>query len=669
MNNKLLASLAVFRELYNSEKDIYDVISKFIEEVIIHKSIYSFEIVEMKNYLDDLFDFQLPDGIIKASSRRLGYIVVEHKKFIVDKSKLNETLQFSTNEDKNKSVYENILNRLIKYIENNKNIVVDTNEKKAIENEFSLFLLHGMMNNGYSNLISKFIVSNNENENFNRDINLIKEGVILYTGLKYTPNITELGSWKSKMTIYLDVEILFHAVGYNGELFKKIFDDFHNLVNDINKKQFLVSLRYFNETKREVENFFTKAEYIISGQDKLNSTITAMDSIVTGCNTKSDIVEKKIQFYDTLKRCNILEDDYIVEYDEENYKYNIISSELEQDLRMKYSQHEIDYALKLLNNMSIKRKEKSVNNFENIGAILLSANSKILKIANNDNIKEQGKVPLATNIDFLTNKFWFKLNKGFGTNDYPKTFSIFTKAQIVLSSHINENLNNQFTKIQKNVKNNTLTEDLALKNLIFLKENVKKPEDITSESLDEVYLLLNENSIEEIVNHHEYLKIEVKKQKSDKLILQEELKNKTSNINEMNEKFKNLQEKLIHDKEDKTKELEKKQAKLDLYIDKKLNKFKYKLIGCVVIYYFILIASIIFFGWDLMEPIAYVTGLAPIGIGFIYFLFFEKKFSYEDFIQNKKNSIEEVIYRENDYDKNSINNLKEEIQNLMAKNI
>lgn len=336
---------------------------------------------------------------------------------------------------------------------------------------------------------------------------------------------------------------------------------------------------------------------------------------------------------------------------------------------MKYSQHEIEYALKLLNNMSIKRKEKSVNNFENIGAILLSANSKILKIANNDNIKEQGKVPLATNIDFLTNKFWFKLGKGFGTNDYPKTFSIFTKAQIVLSSHINENLNNQFTKIQKNIKNDTLTEDLALKNLVFLKENVKKPEDITSESIDEIYLLLNENSIEEIVNHHEYLKVEVEKQKSDKLILQEELKNKTSNINEINEKFRNLQEKLIIDQKEKLEELEKKQEKLDFSINKKLDKFKYKLIGTVVTYYVILIVLIIIFGWDLMEPIAYAVGLLPFGIGLIYFLFFEKKFSYEDFIQNKKNSIEELIYRENDYDKNTINNLKEEIRNTIEKNI
>ena len=89
MNNKLLASLTVFRELYNNQKDVYYVISKFIEEVIIHKSIYSFDVLDMKNYLDELFDFQLPDGIIKASSKRLEYIDIKNKKFIVDKLKLS----------------------------------------------------------------------------------------------------------------------------------------------------------------------------------------------------------------------------------------------------------------------------------------------------------------------------------------------------------------------------------------------------------------------------------------------------------------------------------------------------------------------------------------------------------------------------------------------------
>lgn len=664
MNNKLLASLTVFRELYNNERDVYDVISKFISEVIIHKSVYSFEAVEMKNYLDDLFDFQLPEGIIKAASKRLDCISIENKKFIVDKSKFNENLQLNSNEEKNKSIYENILNSLIEYIKKDKKIEIDKNEEKIIENEFSLFLLHGTMSNGYSNLISKFIVSNKENDTFNKNINLVKEGVILYTGLKFTPDNIELGSWKSKITIYLDVEILFHAIGYNGELFKNIFDDFYNLVKDINKKQFLISLKYFYETKREIDNFFTKAEYIVSGKDKLKPSVIAMDYIVKGCSSKSDIVEKKIQFYDMLNKYNILEDDSIVEYDEENYKYNIINSELEQELRIKYSQHEIDYALKLLNNMSIKREEKSINNFENIGSILLSANSKILRIAKHDDIKEQAKIPLATNIDFLTNKFWFKLNKGFGTSDYPKTFSIFTKAQIILASHINENLNTQFSKIQQKIRNNTFSEEEALNNLIFLKESVKKPEDITFESINEVYLLLNENSVEEIVTHHEYLKIEVEKQKNHKLILEEEIIDKTSSMNKMSEELKEIQESLIKEKQERIEDLKKVKKKLDLAIEKKLSNFKKTLSICIGGYYFIILSLTIIYSWDSMEPITYLFGLLPILGGFIYLIFFEEEFSYKSFIENKRNNIQKIIYEENDFNENNFNDLIVELNKL-----
>lgn len=662
MNNKLLASLTVFRELYNNSRDVYDVISKFIEEVIIHKSIYSFEVTEMKQYLDELFDFQLPEGIIKSSSKRLEYINIENKKFIIDKSKLNNSMHYNiTNEEKNKSIYEEILSNLIDYIKNKENINIDEEIEKSIENEFSLFLLHGNTNNNYSNLISKFIVSNEVNEKFNRNINLIREGIILYTGLKYTPEIIELGSWKSKIIIYLDIEILFNAVGYNGKLYKNIFDDFYNLVKDINKQQSLISLKYFNETKNEIENFFTKAQYIVSGQDKLNSSIIAMNSIVKGCSSKADIVDKKIQFYNILKNYNILEETSIFEYNEENYKYNIISNILEQELQTKYNQNEIDYALTLLNNVSLKREEKSSNNFENIGAILLSANSKILKIANHDNVKEYGKVPLATNIDFLTNKFWFKLNKGFGTNDYPKTFSIFIKAQIILASHINENLNNQFSIIQEKIRDKTLTEDMARNSLSFFKENIKKPEDITSDKIDELYLLLKENSIEEIVNHHEYLKTEIEKQKKDKFILTEELEDKNTSVNRMNEEVKILHENLLNEKKERIIQLERMKKKLDLSVQNELRKFKIILSSGVLIYYITIIGFIIKYDWNTMEPIVYVFGLAPIIISFVYMIFFENKFSYKNFIENKKNNIQEKIYKENEFYKENIDKLKSEI--------
>lgn len=47
VNNTLLASLAVFRELYNSEKDVYGVIASFLTDLIKTNKIYSFSLNEI----------------------------------------------------------------------------------------------------------------------------------------------------------------------------------------------------------------------------------------------------------------------------------------------------------------------------------------------------------------------------------------------------------------------------------------------------------------------------------------------------------------------------------------------------------------------------------------------------------------------------------------------
>ncbi len=58
--------------------------------------------------------------------------------------------------------------------------------------------------------------------------------VILYEGLKYNPNLNELGSWKNEYTVFLETELLFSFNGLNGEIFQKQFNDFHKYVNEIN---------------------------------------------------------------------------------------------------------------------------------------------------------------------------------------------------------------------------------------------------------------------------------------------------------------------------------------------------------------------------------------------------------------------------------------------------
>ena len=118
--------------------------------------------------------------------------------------------------------------------------------------------------------------------------------------------------------------------GYNGETYKRLFDDFFGLVNEVNsdslnkngKKKII--LRYFNHTLNEINTFFDRAESIVKGDIPLISSVTAMKSITSGCKTPSDVTEKRTEFNRLLVSHGILDDDHAQEYyDISNYRNNI----------------------------------------------------------------------------------------------------------------------------------------------------------------------------------------------------------------------------------------------------------------------------------------------------------------------------------------------------------
>lgn len=55
----------------------------------------------------------------------------------------------------------------------------------------------------------------------------------MLSGINYS-NLAEIGTWQTNLTIYLDTEILFHFAGYNGKIYKSLFEDFFTYVNEIN---------------------------------------------------------------------------------------------------------------------------------------------------------------------------------------------------------------------------------------------------------------------------------------------------------------------------------------------------------------------------------------------------------------------------------------------------
>lgn len=493
-NSKCLASLAVFRELYDNQKDVYGVISEFLKEIISSENKYQFGLTEITLLLNESYDFKIPEAVVKTSLSRLPFLSKSNGVYSVNKP--IDQIRNKEFQEKQNKIYNsnnNVVNRLFIYIESQKKVTLSEAEKEIIVKSLCSFMLDESTVQEYSEYIGAFIVQCKSEDTLLAQLDTIKEGVVLYTGLKYNSNLNDLGTWNTQITIFIETEILFHFAGYNGELFKILFNDFFTFVKEINSQSInkngkkKIHLKYFSEVKNEIERFFKKAEFIINGEDTLNPSKTAMASIVNGCKTPSDIIEKKALFYDLLKTNGITEDTYTEYYSAKNHKFNIEDQSIIESLQSSIvTDYDIRENLKFLNYVNILRQGASDRNFENIGYILLSGNATTIQLAWHDLIKPNGNVPLATTLTFLTNKLWFKLGKGFGKNNYPKTFDIITKAQIVLSTQVNDSISYKYDSLQEKLKKGELNEKQALATIVELRRESKKPEDIKADDLEPV---------------------------------------------------------------------------------------------------------------------------------------------------------------------------------------
>lgn len=694
LNNKLLASLAVFRSLDKEGKSINVILSEFLMDIIKSKQLHQFTASEIGSNLEEIYDFQIPDAVIRTALRKIDFIVVKNYQYTVsDTSKLKD---YNLDEQQNIMFeeYSNILKDLFVYIKNKQQSTLSVEDEQKIEQAFVNFILDNAIDNGYSNFISAFIIDNKNDGSFMATMDLIKEGVILYTGLKFNPHMNLNSPWQSDLIIYLNTEIIFHLVGYNGELYKELFDDFYSLVKDVNRVKKHIRLKYFTETKEEIESFFYAAEKIIQGDNSLSAASAAMRMLVNGSKDSIDILTKKAQLFKLLETYGIQEEANEDIYTKENYKYNIpeqmVIDKYIKEFDGKYNVEYIQNIVKKLNFFSIKRAEREKNNFENIGYILLTENSKINMIAWDDDIKNRGDVPLATNLQFITNKLWFKLNKGFGKGDYPTSFKVITKAQTLLASHLSDTLRKEYKELQRRVDSGEMTEEVALTVLYELRSRSKMPEDLYDSDMTSVLATISEKKLDDYALQYENTIKKAKEKEKKNKELEQELKHKEeekrrlqtekeSSIQER-EELEKIIEKIKQEKEQEKLMLKKYllmekdknrtklvdiKNKIDDKAEKKYKNFKSQITSGFIIYYVLIIVAIYLYGWDVMEKWTWIFSFAiPILFSMIYLFIKEKKLDIPEILQEKQSQIRQNLYKENNLDLVEIEKLSKEIEDL-----
>ena len=248
--------------MYDEKKDIYDVLSEFIRAIISFKSLSIFNSLECASHIEEEFGFHIPEAIIKSCLRnrlvKSGDLILQSGSYSVSENfKLNIDIEsdFKSSRDE----YREIISRLYEYCSNKGLLSVDKND---LESDLEEYLIRPDKNNKYTNDIARYVVLHEDEPGFTEKLNRIEEGLILYTGIKYSPDLSTLGVWKGNLTIFLDSEHLFSAAGLNGELYETLFKDFYSLIQEANrnKKGGRISLKYLEETNSDIDRFFYAAQ-------------------------------------------------------------------------------------------------------------------------------------------------------------------------------------------------------------------------------------------------------------------------------------------------------------------------------------------------------------------------------------------------------------------------
>ena len=397
-----------------------------------------------------------------------------------------------------------------------------------------------------------------------------------------------------------------------------------------------------------------------------------MSHLCDGCKTASDIVQKRISFYHLLQTNGIKQDDYTDYYLPENHKYNISDFKIIEKISTKLGQGDITENLRSLNFISIRRGDSSSNNFENIGSILLSGNKKTHKVAWSEEIKQKGDVPLATDLYFVTLKLWSKLNKGFGIDEIPITFSVITRAQIVLSSQLNDSVRTKYDKLQEKYKNKELSDEEAAAALASLRELSIPPEDIDLNNLDDILNTISDDRIEWLIQEKQHLKNKVKEETNKSSVLSQTLHDKEIELEEFKKSKKDLsyeinetKKRLLNEKLKGIDILEKQKIPLDKEVDKFHLNFKIALIAILLSSYILSYYLIWKYGWSSLEQWTWIMSFTlPAIISASYILILEKNFNPIDMLRKRKEEVRNKIYKKYNFDINQLERLINESDEL-----
>lgn len=544
----ILASFATLKSLNekNKYKNSYQLLAEFINYIIHTKKLLMFTAIEMKNYLFEVFGFDLPEVVVKRATDTLSYTKKEKGTFSLDEKSrpIDKTIEQTKVEIENQS--SNILKNLVSYIkEREPNIELNLIE---LEQDFISFLIDNRqkVSAKHLNFIGEFIIASENDKEMQACLDCIREGSLLYIGINY--NINDVGSLTKPLMLFLGTEVLFSLAGYNGDIYKQLAEDFISQVRNANISGKKIHLRYFYEIKREIEDFFTSAEAIVEGKS-VSLGKPAMKAIVNGCDDKSDVRVKKADFYHLMQATYGISEDKTDYYIDSLNPYNLESLERDQQFQDEW---------KFVSHINKLRKGQRFDDNLDAEYLFVTNKTSMLRVSKEqaDFLKEKYCLDWVNDyaicIDYITNLLWYKLGNSFNKKAYPINVNAVLKAKVALSSVISHNILSTYQEAREQFNQGLITESQLVSRVIALQQKPMLPEELQADTIED-----SMDFSEEILSRYEEesrLDKESIKRKEQEIILKnaviasqkeenEELKSKLSIFEAKEEKKKNRRKK------------------------------------------------------------------------------------------------------------------------------
>ena len=531
--NDLNSALALFRSLYQAQKgDIYTIIERFILVGVKSNGLMSFSKEEIANLLKEMFNLDIPFSVIqKCIVSNQNVFKYSREKYVVINSMDEEIDRIIEEMNEIESYKGSIIRELTEYLEN-KDIALAGEEITNLGNQFFDFIIdkENVQGDDYK-LLLQFIIKKEKDEKFQRFLNSIREGMVIYKGIRYSdsPNDT---TWECNTDFFLDQEYLFSAYGMNGEFYEKCFFEFYSFVDEINKASKFregrnrIRLYYFAETKKDIESYFAQAIRIRRMQERYTYPQVAMDNILNTCKEDVDVERYKAKFFRKLKELHI--EEYPDEIDlRQNQEFLFENDDFEQEKDKHFSPEQLsevnDY-IKIADYINILREGKRCLPLEKSRYIFLSDG----KLSNELSrfIREyygEKKPIVITRMGNFTELMWFKLKKGVVDTNSTATINVVNKAKTIVSGLLHDNLKKQYDAVLAS------DEDENSKKAFYAELRTKRyfPDEINSDTIgDDIAFIDDTNYLEKYKQTQLMLKNQAAKAESLEKALEVEKKEK-----------------------------------------------------------------------------------------------------------------------------------------------